>query len=207
MNYTRRQLLLFPLAIAISSCSSKNQGRKLARGSLISALGDSLTYGYGASIEASYPTVLSQLTGLKVSNDGVSGNTSADVLKRLPEIISKKPKLILFGIGGNDFLRRVPEDETISNITNTIQQIKQNNIPVVLIAEPHLSVGALFGNLSDHPMYRNIAQQEKIPLLSNGWSDILSDKKLKSDQIHANEAGYRLFAQKMRDFLQSEGFL
>lgn len=205
MNITRRQLLLLPLAV--TACSSANKRRRLPAGSRVSALGDSLTEGYGASSDTSYPTVLSQLTKWKISNDGISGNKSIDILRRLPEIISKKPQLILLGIGGNDFLRLVPEKETISNIKAIVKQIKTSNIPLVLIAEPHFSVGALLGNFSDHPLYREIASQENIPLLSNAWSDILSDKKLKSDKIHANEIGYRIFAEKMRDFLKSEGFL
>jgi len=35
----------------------------------------------------------------------------------------------------------------------------------------------------------------------------LSDEKLKSDQIHANAAGYKAFAEKLEKFLQEEGFL
>ena len=50
-------------------------------------------------------------------------------------------------------------------------------------------------------------EQYKIPLFSGAWSEILSDEKLKSDQIHANAAGYRIFAEKLERFLREEGFL
>lgn len=42
--------------------------------------------------------------------------------------------------------------------------------------------------------------------LKGAWADILGQEKLRSDQIHANAAGYRLFAEKMAAFLQQQGF-
>ena len=125
----------------------------------------------------------------------------------LPETLSLNPKLVLFGIGGNDFLRKVAEHETKQNIITTIQQLKNKGISVVLIAEPHFTVSALFGRFQDHPMYEEIARQENIPLASDLWSDILSDNSLKSDQIHANDAGYRQFAEKLAQFLKQQGLL
>ena len=79
-------------------------------------------------------------------------------------------------------------------------------MPVVLVAEPYLSLGALVGMPSDHPLYADLADRYDVPLLSDAWSDILGNKDLKSDQIHANAEGYRVFAEKMRDFLRELGF-
>ncbi|MBR5676188.1 MAG: arylesterase, partial [Neisseriaceae bacterium] len=169
------------------------------------ALGDSLTEGFGAN--TAYPTVLQEITGWNVVNHGVSGNTSLDILNRLPETLALNPKLVLFGIGGNDFLRKVDENETKNNIIKAVQQMKKNHIPIVLIAEPHFTVSALFGSFKDHPMYEEIAKKENIALASDLWSNILSDKSLKSDQIHANDAGYRQFAEKLAQFLKQQGFL
>ena len=205
MSYTRRQFLLYTALATHTACSSKAKHARIAKNSTVVALGDSLTEGFGASV--AYPTVLQQLTGWNVVNHGVSGNTSADIINRLPETLSLNPKLILFGIGGNDFLRKVDENETKNNIIKTIQHIKNNHIPVVLIAEPHFTVSALFGSFKDHPMYEEIARQENIPLLGDLWSEVLSDKSLKSDQIHANDAGYRYFAEKLAQFLKQQGFL
>ena len=205
MIYTRRQFLLYTALATLTACSSQAKHARIAKNSTVVALGDSLTEGFGASV--AYPTVLQQLTGWNVVNHGVAGNTSADIINRLSESLSLNPKLILFGIGGNDFLRKVDENETKNNIIKTIQQIKNNHIPVVLIAEPHFTVSALFGSFKDHPMYEEIARQENIPLFGDLWSEVLSDKSLKSDQIHANDAGYRYFAEKLVQFLKQQGFL
>ncbi|MBR2252060.1 MAG: arylesterase [Neisseriaceae bacterium] len=201
----RRQFLLITTASILTACSNSKKSTKIAKGSTVVALGDSLTAGHGANI--AYPTVLQELTGWQVVNHGVSGDTSADVLNRLPETLSLNPKLVLFGIGGNDFLRKVAENETKQNIITTIQQLKNKGIATVLIAEPHFTVSALFGRFQDHPMYEEIARQENIPLASDLWSDILSDNSLKSDQIHANDAGYRQFAEKLAQFLKQQGLL
>ena len=150
-----------------------------------------------------------QKTGWQIDNAGINGDTSAGVLARVDKIIAQNPKLILLGIGGNDVLRRVNPSETTSNINQTLDKIKSANIPVVLIAEPYFSTSALFGSASDNPIYETIAKEKNVPLFAKGdggWSDILSDKSLKSDQIHANAQGYAKFADNLYEFLKKQGF-
>lgn len=205
---TRRTFLTYTSVLLLVACGGKSGKKqtKIAAGSTVLALGDSLTYGYGASPAESYPAQLQKLTGWDIINGGISGDTSAQALSRLPALLQRKPKLVLISIGGNDFLRKLPEAETRNNIAETIESVQKENIPTVLMGVPHLSVGALFGHLSDHPLYQELAEQYKIPLFEGAWSEILSDEKLKSDQIHANAAGYKVFAEKLEKFLQEEGF-
>lgn len=198
-------LTLMSAAVATSSCSREPSKEYLPADSTVVALGDSLTYGYGATPQTSYPAILAELTGWQIINAGVNGNTSADVLARSAAIIAQNPDLVLLGVGGNDVLSRTEPLTTKANISATIATIKAANIPVVLIAEPHFSSSALFGRASDNPIYKEIATSEEIPLYSKGWSEVLSDDSLKSDQIHANAAGYRHFAQGLYAFLQDEG--
>ena len=206
---TRRTFLTYASVLLLAACGSKSGKKqtKIAADSTILALGDSLTYGYGASPAESYPAQLQKLTGWDIINGGISGDTSAQALSRLPALLQRKPKLVIISIGGNDFLRKLPEAETRNNIAEIIESVQKENIPAVLVGVPHLSVGALFGHLSDHPLYQELAEQYKIPLFEGAWSEILSDEKLKSDQIHANAAGYRIFAEKLEKFLREEGFL
>lgn len=206
---TRRKFLTYTSVLLLAACGGKSGKKqtKIAAGNTVLALGGSLTYGYGASPAESYPAQLQKLTGWDIINGGISGDTSAQALSRLPALLQRKPKLVLISIGGNDFLRKLPEAETRNNIAETIESVQKENIPTVLVGVPHLSVGALFGHLSDHPLYQELAEQYKIPLFEGAWSEILSDEKLKSDQIHANAAGYRIFAEKLERFLREEGFL
>ena len=83
-------------------------------------------------------------------------------------------------------------------------------IGVVLIAEPYFSASALLGMVSDNPIYADIAKAENVPLFAKddgGWSAILSDETLKSDQIHANAQGYAKFADNLYQFLADQGFI
>ena len=211
----RRQFLTATLAftslsvLGMSACSDSPNHANIAKSSKVIALGDSLTLGYGATPDTAYPTVLAQKTGWQIDNAGINGDTSAGVLARVDKIIAQNPKLILLGIGGNDVLRRVNPSETTSNINQTLDKIKSANIPVVLIAEPYFSTSALFGSASDNPIYETIAKEKNVPLFAKGdggWSDILSDKSLKSDQIHANAQGYAKFADNLYEFLKKQGF-
>lgn len=190
----------------MAGCSDSSTEEVLPAGSQVVALGDSLTYGYGASPETSYPAVLAKLTDWRVVNAGVNGDTSGDVLARSDAIVAKTPDLVLLGVGGNDVLQRVPPETTKDNITATIRKFKSADVPVILIAEPHFSTSALFGKASDNPIYKEIAKSEEVPLYSGGWSEVLSDESLKSDQIHANAAGYEQFAEGLHEYLRDEGW-
>lgn len=170
------------------------------------ALGDSLTFGYGANPGESYPAQLQKLTGWNIVNGGVSGDTSAQALSRLPALLARKPKLVIVGIGGNDFLRKVPEEQTRANIAKIIETVQKENIPAVLVGVPHITLGALFGHLSDHPLYEDLSEEYGIPLFDGAWAEILGNNNLKSDQIHANGKGYRKFAENLNQFLRKHGF-
>ena len=205
---TRRRFMqiIALLAAALTACSKTAPHAALPAGSTILALGDSLTAGYAADAEAAYPAVLASLTGWQIINGGVSGNTSAQALARLPALMRRQPQLVLVSIGGNDFLRKVPEADTRSNIRQIVQQIKAAGVPAVLVAVPYFTTGALFGRLSEHPMYEELAAELNVPLFKGAWAEVLGNKKLKSDQIHANAQGYRVFAEKMWAFLKQQGF-
>lgn len=209
MKFGERCLALVSVGLAASigmtGCSSEPQQAVVPAGSTVVALGDSLTYGYGTSLETAYPMVLAELSKWRVINAGVNGDTSADVLARVDETVKQAPDLVLLGVGGNDVLQRLSPDTTRANITATIDTLKSANIDVVLIAEPYFSTSALFGKASDNPLYEDIADTKEVPLYSGGWSEILSDDTLKSDRIHANQAGYRQFAEGLYEYLQDEG--
>ncbi|WP_096108653.1 arylesterase [Neisseria lactamica] len=204
----RRTFLLGAGALLLTACGRKSARThaKIPEGSTVLALGDSLTFGYGADPGESYPAQLQKLTGWNIVNGGVSGDTSAQALSRLPALLARKPKLVIVGIGGNDFLRKIPEEQTRANIAKIIETVQKENIPAVLVGVPHITLGALFGHLSDHPLYEDLSEEYGIPLFGGAWAEILGDNDLKSDQIHANGKGYRRFAEKLSDFLHTQGF-
>lgn len=207
--FARRSFLLLAAAAALSACSRRSKLAALPAGAPVLALGDSITYGTGAGPETSYPSVLAALTGWNVVNAGVPGHTSADALARLPELLQQhQPQLVLVGIGGNDFLRRLPPDQTRANIRAICSQAAAGGAQVLLIAVPEASaMAAAVRSLADHPMYEELAGELKLPLHAGGWAKVLSDPALRADPIHANVKGYELFAQGLAQRLRELGLL
>ena len=206
----RRALLGAAAATALlGSCGKRRSARVqlLPAGSVVLALGDSITYGTGAAPEAAYPAQLAQLTGWHVVNAGVPGDTSAQALARLPGLLAEhQPALVIASIGGNDFLRRLPEADTEVNLRRIAALAREAGAQVLLVAVPRPTLAAAAGaGLSDHPLYDRVAAELALPLHAGGWAHVLGNEQLKSDQIHANAAGYRAFAEGLATSLRAAG--
>jgi acyl-CoA hydrolase len=205
---TRRRLLAATAGAALlAACGRKQRLAALSVDTTVLALGDSITYGTGAPPDASYPAVLAGLTGWKVVNAGVPGDTSAGALARLPELLQQHaPGLVLVSIGGNDFLRRLPVADTRAQIQAICQKARGAGAQVVLIAVPEASaMAAATRSLGDHPIYAQLAQELEVPLYEDGWAQVLSDPALRSDPIHANAKGYETFARGLWAWLKDLG--
>lgn len=195
---TRRRLLLAAAgAMALAACRRRPRMAAVPAGAVVLALGDSITWGTGATPATSYPAVLAGLTGWQVVNAGVPGDTSAGALARLPGLLQEHaPQLVIVGIGGNDFLRRVPPAQTRANVRAICQQAAASGAQVLLVGIPEVSMlAAVARSLGDHPMYEELAAELKVPLHEGGWASVLSDPALRSDPIHANAQGYEAFAR------------
>jgi len=212
-NTFRRHLLLGSLASTLlmatgCSKSAKPQGKTLPKEATLLCLGDSLTFGFGATAGAGYPQQLQQLTGYVTQNAGINGDTSDGALARLPALLQQNtPGLVLVSIGGNDFLRSLPLAGTRAALKSIVQTAAAS-AQVVLIAQPKpVFLAAAAGSLSDHEVYADVAKETGTPLFAGGWSYVLSRSELRSDQIHANEAGYKVFAERLAAWLRDNKFV
>ena len=208
MSILRQFILLFAAIALLSACTSNTREAALPAGSQVLALGDSLTAGAGVTVEQAWPALLEQKTGWVVVNGGVNGNTSADALKRLPHLLEQyDPKLVLVTLGGNDMLRHIPQQQTISNLDQILTLIKAHGAKAVLLATPEPNVmGAVFQNLSAPDFYQQIAEQQQVPLIEDAIADVLSEPQLKGDQVHPNAEGHALLSEKIFRELQSIGY-
>lgn len=207
-----RRLLLAGVGAALlasTACSrSGSAARTLPKEATLLCLGDSLTFGYGAAAGTSYPEQLEALTGHPTKNAGLNSDTSEGALARLPALLAgNAPGLVLLSIGGNDFLRKWPEERTRAALTRLVQTAAAST-QVVLMAQPRPELmAAALGSLNDHPVYAEVANATGVPLFEGGWSHVLSRADLRSDQIHANSEGYKVFAERLATWLRKQKFI
>lgn len=209
MLIIKKLSLVVLLSLFIAACGEEQRYTPLPKTATVAILGDSLSYGTGAEKGQDYPSLLAANTGWNIINAGVPGDTSADGLERLQYLLDNHEiDLLIVELGGNDFLRRVPEAETMNNLKSILTEIKANNIQPLLVAIPEFSpFGAAVGSLSDHKLYEQLAKETNTPLIKDIFSDVLGKNALKADPIHPNAEGYRIVEENLRKALTKMGFL
>jgi len=202
-------LAAFTPALTLTACGKRKASvAALKSDARVLALGDSLTVGYGAAPEQAWPALLAQLTGWRIDNEGVNGDTSAGALQRLQALLAAGSyDAVLVGIGGNDMLRGVAPQATKDNVAAIVRQALGHTPYVAVIATPAPEpLRATVGALSDAGFYQEVAAAEKALLIPNVYSNVLSDAALRSDRIHANAQGYAVVAQQLADKLKAAGW-
>ena len=198
-----RRLWVFVIVLNLSACSGTPSLSYLPENAVVLAFGDSLTAGMGASAANSYPSVLSQLAERNVVNAGVSGEETAQGVKRLAGVLRQvNPDLLLLLEGGNDILRNRDLRRTKQNLAAMIELAHSMEIEVVLIGVPEKR---LFSSVA--PLYEELADQYKIVLIDNLLASLLRKSQYKSDAVHLNKQGYRVMAESIYAVLVDRGAL
>jgi acyl-CoA thioesterase-1 len=186
-------LLVIVIAWLFWPSSYSRVANLASRGTSVIAFGDSLTAGYGAAAGEDYPSRLSTIIGVTVANAGVSGDTTEMALARIdPDVLSRDPRIVIVGFGGNDFLRGVAISATETNLRTIIEKIQIAGAMVVLLGFRFPSFTA---NYED--MYSRVANEKRCLLISGPLKGILTDPSLKSDEIHPNARGYQMMAERI----------
>jgi len=207
MNKTR--LIAFLLAFSLVLVlflrleSSTVQTQSLDSDAVVLAFGDSLTYGYGAVTHA-YPIQLQTLIGRKVVNAGVSGEVSANGLRRLPKLLEMyRPSLVILCHGGNDILRRTSKEKLKANLIAMIELSRKSGAQVLLVGVPGFG---LLG-LTTVELYEEVAREQNVLYEGSVLEMVEGDTSLKSDRIHPNRAGYKMMAEAFATVLRKNGVL
>ena len=173
-----------------------NDGRPV-----IVCFGDSLTAGYGAPSDQSYPDYLqADLDRLgyhyRVENEGVSGNTTKDGVERLPEVLALHPAIAVVEFGGNDGLRGLPISESRMNLDEIVKRLKAAGAQVVItgITLPP-NYGPDYVRQFDDS-YVVLAKKYRTPMLPFLLKNVYGvPGMMQQDNIHATGKGNKVVAK------------
>lgn len=202
-------LLFALLCLAPAIGCSERREAPLAPGSVVLALGDSITAGHGLLPEQAWPALLAQRSGWQIVSAGVSGDTSDGALQRLAALLAEhQPQMIIVEIGGNDMLRQAAEKQIAANLAAIVELARQRQVRVALLAIPRPSTfGAATGRLKPATFYADTAAWRGVMLVENAVSDVLSDGRLRLDPLHPNAAGQLALAQTLEKSFRASGLL
>ncbi|MEK7870242.1 MAG: arylesterase, partial [Nitrospirota bacterium] len=192
---------VLPLALAAGPASVDDRPR-------IVAFGNSLTAGLGVAADETYPAELQRrldALGLRyrVINAGVSGETTAGGLRRVPWILRSKPEIVILELGANDGLRGLRVEETKANLEHIIQQLQQSGTHVVLAG---MKLPPNYGNdylSAFERLYPDLATRYRLPLIPFFLEGVAASNTLnQADGIHPTARGYRAIVEMMLGRLQ-----
>lgn len=174
------------------------------------AIGSSSTVGVGASSPArNYPAQLEAILertfrglDVQVANRGVSGETAAETVARFKrEVADARPDLVLWQVGTNDALTRVPADSFKSTVREALQWLKGQPADTVLIGlqySPRVARDEAAAAI--RRAIRELATEESVLLVRRFEAmrfiaDAGEGELLSSDRLHQNDLGYRCMAE------------
>ena len=192
-KYSLILMVIAALLLFSRGCLKPEVANTGAKGTNIICFGDSITFGYGAGPNEDYPTELARLVKFPVINAGVDGDTTFQALERLEkDVLDKDPKLVIVEFCGNDFLKKVPKDDTVKNLGKIIDRIQEKGAMVALV---DISAGIFFYEYRS--AFKKLALKKKaifIPVILN---KIITNPAMKSDFFHPNGRGYQIVARRI----------
>jgi acyl-CoA thioesterase-1 len=172
------------------------------------AFGDSLTAGWGLSIDDAYPARLErrlreQGFTYRVVNAGVSGDTTAGGLRRVDWVLKARPRVVILALGANDGLRGLPLERTRENLAEIIERLQSGGATVVLAG---MRVPPNYGDdyaAAFAAVYPDLARRYGLPLIPFFLDGVAANPALnQSDGIHPNAEGYQVIVDRIWPILR-----
>jgi len=165
-------------------------------------IGTSLTAGLGLNPDSAYPQLIQQKIDsaklpFEVVNAGVSGETTADLLRRLDWLMRGNFDVVVVETGANDGLRGTPVATVRENLRTIMSRIRSGhpNAKVILVqmeAPPNL--GPAY-TTAFHGMYAEIARETGATLMPFLLNGVAGDRSLnQADGIHPTQRGEHIVA-------------
>lgn len=173
------------------------------------ALGDSLTAGVGVSdYKNSYPFLIAQKLSSKnnvmLINLAHEGDTSADMLLKLPTVISQNPDLITILIGINDIHNFISPMKFEENLIQAVKTLKTTNAKIYLLSLPYLGSSKIlyfpynfildFQTQQFNNIIRKTAKDVGLEFIDLYTLEKSVDFYSK-DQFHPSQSGYKSWSE------------
>jgi acyl-CoA thioesterase-1 len=162
----------------------------------IVVLGDSLSAGYGISVQEGWVNLLakrlaSEGYGYEVVNASVTGETTQGGVSRLPRVLERhKPQVVVIELGGNDGLRGLPLTALRDNLQRAIKLAQASGAKVLLVG---MMIPPNYGPRyaqEFRDVFANLARSNAIPLVPFLLDEVaLKSEFMQDDGIHANARG------------------
>lgn len=165
-------------------------------------IGTSLTAGLGLNPDSAYPQLIQQKIEdahlpFDVVNAGVSGETTAGLLRRLDWLLRGDFDIVLVESGANDGLRGTPVATVRKNLADVISKIRTTrpSARVMLVqmeAPPNL--GPQY-TTAFHALYGDIANENGVTLVPFLLQGVAGNRELnQADGLHPNQRGEHIVA-------------
>jgi len=162
-----------------------------------------LSAGYGLTPDSAFPARLeAQLLRrgyqVRVSNAGVSGDTSAGGLARLDWSLEEKPALMIVELGANDALRGLDPLQTKQNLSAILSRLRAAGVqPLLAGMKAPRNLGESYYSKFDR-LYVELARQHQVPLYPFFLAGVAGDPGLnQADGIHPTAAGVEVMVRGM----------
>lgn len=161
----------------------------------IVAFGDSLTAGYNLPPGADFASRLEAALikrghNVKVSNAGVSGDTTAAGLARFEWAVPQDAKAVIVQLGANDALRGIAPEIARANLEKILSRLKKQDVSILLAG---MQSPANWGNdykIKFDGMFTELADRYGAILYPFFLEGIIHNPQLKlPDALHPNAAG------------------
>lgn len=158
-------------------------------------VGDSISAAFGLETQQGWVALLQEQltkksTDFRVVNASISGDTTAGGLARLPSLMAEQqPDYVIIELGGNDGLRGLSLQSMHTNLSQMVQQAKQQGAVVLLLG---MRLPGNYGRRyteAFYNVYQQVAEQEQVALVDfflEGVGGI--DGMMQADGIHPTQA-------------------
>jgi acyl-CoA thioesterase-1 len=180
-------------------------------------LGDSLTEGFRLSPADSFPSVVQKRLEqegyeYRILNGGKSGNTTADALDRLPELLKNYPDIdiVVIFLGANDFFEDVPPVKVKENLIEIISFTRTvlSGVQIYIIPFPALRTMIPDYEEGFNNTYTEVSGETGVKLLPFIMTGVFGVQDMnQADGIHPNAQGARVIADNMFRILKEQNII